>query len=60
MTNDLQRHLEANPQIEKVYINDKNEWQFHKRNGFDKVLTRDEVLDLDVADETDEKNIENQ
>lgn len=54
MTNDLQKHLKNNPQIENVYINDNNEWQFHKREGYDTVLTRDEILDMDVSDETDE------
>lgn len=48
MTNDLKKHLENNPQLSHVYLNDKDEWQFHNRAGYDKVLTRDEVLAMDV------------
>jgi hypothetical protein len=50
MTKDLQQHLKNNPQIETVFVNGDNEWQFHKRKGFDKELSRAEVLKMKVAD----------
>lgn len=52
MTNALQEYLQENVDINFVYVNDKGQWQFHQRPGYDKVLTRDEVLDMKVASET--------
>ncbi len=54
MTNDLKAHLEANPHLSHVYVNDNNEWQFHKREGFDTEYTREEILDMDLPDQPDE------
>lgn len=51
MTNDLKNHLKSNPQIETVYFNEDNEWQFHKRKGFNKEVSRAEVLKMKVAAE---------
>jgi hypothetical protein len=53
MTHDLKNHLKANPQLTNVYVNDKNEWQFFERAGYDKVLTRDEVLAMEIPEETE-------
>lgn len=44
MSQQLKDHLESNPQIENVYLNTKGEWQFHKRAGFEKVMSREQVL----------------
>lgn len=52
MTNELKAHLKSNPQISHVYLNEDNEWQFHARKGYDKVLTRAQVLAAKVSDET--------
>lgn len=55
MTNDLKTHLASNPQLTHVFVNDKNEWQFHERAGYDKVLTRDEVLAMEIPEEEPEQ-----
>jgi hypothetical protein len=34
----------AGQHISRVYLNNKNEWLFASRPGFEKVLTREEVL----------------
>ncbi|EHQ30021.1 hypothetical protein [Mucilaginibacter paludis] len=44
MTEDLKKHLELNPQLGHVYLNDRGEWLFHQRKGYDTVFTRDEVM----------------
>lgn len=45
MSKHLQKHLEANPQIETVYHNGKGEWQFHKRPGFEHEIPASEVIE---------------
>ncbi|QTE37477.1 hypothetical protein J3L18_31005 [Mucilaginibacter gossypii] len=51
MTNDLKQHLLANPQLKTVYVNENGEWQFHKRAGYDKELSREEILKMRVTHE---------
>jgi len=47
--NNLKQHLENNPQLGTVYLNAANQWQFHPRAGYNRVLTRDEVLSFTPA-----------
>lgn len=44
MSQALKDHLENNPKIKSVFLNNKGEWQFHERRGYDKKVSRDEVL----------------
>jgi chromosome segregation ATPase len=52
MTNDLKAHLLANPHLQIIYVNDKGEYLFHKRAGFEKSYSRDEILEMEIASET--------
>lgn len=51
MSQALKDHLENNPKIKSVYLNNKGEWQFHERRGYDKKVSRDEVLATDYEDD---------
>jgi len=37
--------LNGNPLVREVYFNEAGEWMFHSRPGFEKVLSREEILD---------------
>jgi len=52
MTNDLKNHIADNPQISHVYFNEKNEWQFYPKKGFNKKVSRKDVLDAKIASDT--------
>lgn len=54
MTNDLKKHLENNPDIFNVWVNPKGEWQFYPKPGYSTKYSREEVLDMEVASETEE------
>lgn len=56
MTHELKAHLEENPQISNVYVNSKKQWQFYPKKGYDKVLSRDEVLKMKIADAVKPQN----
>lgn len=47
-------YLMAKPTIEKVYFNDKGEYLFIQREGYDKEITRREILGKnDNAEQTE-------
>lgn len=43
----LKAHVAKNKRIKSVFFNKDGEWLFHKRKGFDKELSRNEILGTD-------------
>jgi len=49
ITTDLQQHLQKNPKLQKVYLNDKGQWQFFNHPAYQhQILTRDEALAMHI------------
>jgi len=47
--------LEAHPEETDVYFNEAGGWSFHPREGYDKHVTRDEVLGISSDEKPETK-----
>jgi hypothetical protein len=56
MTKELQQTLVKHPALATVHVNAAGQWLFHSKPGYDKVLTRQEVLAMKAPDAAEERD----